>query len=153
MPVSRLVKYALASTTIFLGSTVAVQAQSDLPGCADEVVKEIVLDIVVENIEKEIRKNSELQVMMLELDWELDAFSLKYISLVHINEQTGALTCHATLHGRRDVRYFGTNPKLEETRARLEKQGYWDYQDITRMQYIIADSAEDPEYFIVSVRY
>ena len=51
MPISRLVKYPLSFAAIFLGSTVAVQAQSDLPGCADEAVKETVIVIFVENIE------------------------------------------------------------------------------------------------------
>ena len=33
------------------------------------------------------------------------------------------------------------------------KRGYWEHHNITRMQYTIADSAEDPEYFIVNVKY
>ena len=55
MPISHLVKYGLASNAIFIASAVAVQAQSDLPGCADDVVKQIVLEIVIENIENAIR--------------------------------------------------------------------------------------------------
>ena len=153
MPISLLVKYGLLSGAIFIGSTVAVQAQSDLPGCADDVVKRVAKEIVVENIEREIRKNGIEWAVLLDLDWQLDSFSLKYIALAHANEQTGMLTCHATLNGKRDRKYFGTDPLLAEERARKEEQGYWDYHDISAMQYTISESAENPEYFIINVIY
>ena len=153
MPISQLVKYGPLSSAIFIGSTVAVQAQSDLPGCVDDVVKRVAIEIVIENIEREIRKNGKEWAVLLDLDWQLDSFSLKYISLTEIDEQTSALTCHATLHGKRDRKYFGSDPLLAEERARKEEQGYWNYHDISAMQYTISESAENPEYFIINVIY
>ena len=85
------------------------------------------------------------QIAANELYWQLDAFSLKYITLIDTNKQTGALTCHATLHGKKDKKYWSDPSELPNW--------YWKYEDITMMEYTVAESAEDPEFIIVSVVY
>ena len=153
MPISHLVKYGLLSSAIFLSSTVAVQAQSDLPGCADQVVKDIVLDIISENIERERKGLPALVQLELELDWQIETFALAYITLQSRNEITGKLVCHASLQGQRDRAIYNKISESVQPFLFLEGRGYWDRHNITAMEYHISQSAEDPEYFVVSVIY
>lgn len=145
MPVSRLFTATILSVGILWGYTSMARAQSDLPGCADPQVKDMALQIVVKNLEKHIRGMEPWQARTNGLYWQLDAFSLKYITLVDTNEQTGALTCRATLHGKKDKIYWDDPSELPSW--------FWEYEDITTMEYTVAESAEDPEFLIVSVVY
>ena len=156
MPISRLVKYGVVSTVIFIGSTVAVQAQSDLPGCADDVVKQVALEIVIEGEEKsrkELNNNSVL-IFYSKMDWQLNSLQITNIALEDVNERTGKLLCRASLEGQKDRVIFNNMPEpYQIDRSLLEETGYWDWQNIFQFQYEIYESAEDPEYFIVNVLY
>lgn len=154
MPISRLVKYGLLSSAILIGSTVAVQAQSDLPGCADDVVKDTVLDIIVENIQDAIKGQTLAWQHNTGNDWELDSLTLSNIALQDIHETTGKLTCSASLEGRRDKEIFNRIPEhYKWGEKHLQQTGHWDWQRISYFHYEIYESAEDPEYFIVNVIY
>ena len=161
MPISRLVKYGLLSTTIYMGSTVAVQAQSDLPGCADQQVKGIVTSIIAENMQEHLQQLSlsELGLVEYRWDWVLESFYITHIVLADYNEHTGALDCNASLRGKRDrqmwERAMSTQlgMDVDGIRERHIQSGYWKDQDILPVQYTVSQSAEDPEYFIVNVIY
>lgn len=159
MPISRLVKYGLLSSAIFLGSTIAVQAQSDLPGCADQQVKDVVIEIMVESFQEETRYSTEKLLVDTGREWNPNSFNVIHIILADYNEHTGALTCNATLRGKRDremwervwINYKGMN--ITKARQRNLERGYWEEQDLNYLEYSVSQSAEDPEYFIVSVSY
>lgn len=161
MPISRLAQYGLLCSTILLGSTVAVHAQSDLPGCADNVVKETVRDIIVEDMKKHLQQFSfsELSLVEYRWDWVWKSFYTTHTVLADYNEHTGALTCSATLRGNRDrqmwERAMSTQlgMDIDGIREHHIQRGYWEEQDIIPVQYTVSQSAEDPEYFIVSVIY
>ena len=156
MPISRLVKYGVVSTVIFIGSTVAVQAQSDLPGCADDVVKQVALEIVMEGEEKSRKElyNNSVLIFYSKMDWQLNSLQITNIALEDVNERTGKLLCRASLEGQKDrVIFNNMRESYQIGRSLLEETGYWDWQNIFQFQYEIYESAEDPEYFIVNVLY
>lgn len=154
MPISHLVKYPLSVAAIFLGSTVAAQAQSDLPGCADETVKQTVLDIIAENAENARKGQTDALVFQLGNDWQLDNLALSNITLQDIHEATGRLTCNAALDGQKDRTIYNNMPEWHQVgREFLEERGYWDWRNISQIFYHISQSAEDPDYFVVSVVY
>ena len=157
MPVSRPLAITILSSSILMGSASIAQAHSHLPGCAHPETKDLVVEIIVNNIERQRRGLINSDVTGAELDWQIDSFSLKYITLIYTNEQTGALTCQATLHGKRDRKYWNDidinawnwKPLVDE----LEQSGHWEHHDISTMEYTVSADAEDPEYFIVSIAY
>ena len=114
----------------------------------------MVMEVVEDNIVEQRQGLINSDVTNAQLDWQLDSLSLKYITLVGRNEQTGTLACQATIHGKRDRKYWAdTGPTWQWLVDDLEKSGHWEYHDISTFQYTVAESAEDPEFIIVSVVY
>ena len=116
----------------------------------------MVLELVEDNIKQHQKGLENWQIRVNNADWQLGSFSLKYITLVDVNEYTGALTCQTTLHGKRDRGYWDDLGKGWYSKIQvedLERTGHWEYHDISVFNYTVAESAEDPEFIIVSVVY
>ena len=159
MPISHPLTVTFLSAAIFLGGSVAVKAQSDLPGCAEQSVKEVVLRIAANAYRGSVEGWGER--LKVDMGWDLDpsSFNLSYITLADYNEYTGALTCRATLRGRHDremwervwVNYKGMD--INAARERNINNGYWEDQALNGITYTVSQSAERSDMFVVRVNY